>query len=538
MLSNRSFRAVFLAVAMLILPAITQAQVTKQQAERIREAVPKKARVKPIKHRRVLIWNTPFMEKSPHKGYSIPQAEYAMKLLGEKTGAFEPIVSDDVAMYLPKNLRQFDAIVMNNSNGPGIRPTEEDMKKLKAYGPDIDAVEQLLRRSLLEWISNGGGVVAYHHAVGGNTHWPQSHEMLGAAYWGHPWNEEVGIKLDEPSHPLLAAFKGKDFRLTEEIFQFRDPYSRDKLRVLLSLDTETTNMTVPWIHRKDNDFALAWVRQYGKGRVFYCAIGHRTDIWWNPTILHFYLDGIQFATGDLSADTTPSAEVAPGIESGFKSLFNGKDLSGWKGNPPVESLEVERKIWFVKDGAITGRTTEQNRISENNFLIWTGGNLENFELRLKFRIEGGNSGIYFHSKERTDMRPEALVGPQADFSADGRWTGVLMEYTLRNILAERGQKVRIDKTGRKEVIGSVGDPTELLKLVKPEQSLDLEALDRWNDYTVITNKGHTVLKINGVVMCEIEDNDPKRVPSGRLALQVHQGPPMLVQFKDIRLRQF
>ena len=75
----------------------------------------------------------------------------------------------------------------------------------------------------------------------------------------------------------------------------------------------------------------------------------------------------------------------------------------------------------------------------------------------------------------------------------------------------------------------MGDATELLKIVKPEE---------WNDYKVITNKGHTVLNINGVVMCEIEDNDPKRVPSGRLALQVHQGPPMLVQFKDIRLRQF
>jgi type 1 glutamine amidotransferase len=520
MLIKRSFRAVFLILAMLMSPVFVRAQITKQQAEQIREAVPDKARFKPKKQRRVLLWNTPFMEQSPHKGYSIPQAEYAMKLLGEKTGAFEPVVSDDVAMYLPENLKQFDAIILNNSSGPWIRPTDEDMEKLKAYGSDIDAVEQLLRRSLLEWVSNGGGIVAYHHAVGGNTHWPEFLEMLGAAYWGHPWNEEVAVKLDEPDHPLLAAFEGKDFRLAEEIFQFSEPYSRDKLRVLLSLDTKKTNMTVPWIHRKDNDFALAWIRQYGKGRVFYCAFGHRTEIWWNPAVLRFYLDGIQFVVGDLPADTTPSAEFGSGIEPGFKSLFNGKDLSGWKGNP---------RIWFVKDGAITGQTTEKNSISENNFLIWMGEDVADFELRLKFRMEGGNSGIYFHSKERTDMGPEALVGPQADFSADGRWTGVLMEYTLRDILAERGQKVRIDKTGRKEVVGSVGDPAELLTLVRPEQ---------WNDYTVITKKGHTVLNINGVVMCEIEDNDPKRVPTGRLALQVHQGPPMLVQFKDIRLRRF
>lgn len=302
-------------------------QVTEQQAKRIEAAVPKKARVMPKKQRRVLIWNTPFMEKSPHKGYSIPQAEYAMKLLGEKTGAFEPVVSDDVAMYLPENLKQFDAIIMNNSNGSWIRPTEGDMKKLKAYGPDADAVEQLLRQSLLEWVSRGGGIVAYHHAIGGNTHWPEFLEMLGAAYWGHPWHEEVGIKLEEPDHPLLAAFEGRNFRLTEEIFQFREPYSREKIRVLLSLDTKTTNMTVPWIHRKDNDFALAWVHRYGKGRVFYCAFGHRTEIWWNPMILRFYLDGIQFALGDLPADADPSAELEPKVEAGFKILFNGKDLT-------------------------------------------------------------------------------------------------------------------------------------------------------------------------------------------------------------------
>ena len=305
MLSTSLWKSLLATVIVLAFSTPSPGQLTKQQAERIRAAIPEKARVAPKKPRRVLIWNTPFMEQSPHKGYSIPQAEYAMKLLGERTGAFKPVVSDDVATYLPENLKKFDAIIMNNSNGRWIRPTDEDMERLRKYGPDADAVERLLRKSLLDWVSGGGGIVAYHHAVGGNTHWPEFFEMLGAAYWGHPWHEEVGVKLDEPDHPLLAAFRGKNFRLTEEIFQFREPYSRKKLRVLLSLDTETTNMNVKWIHRKDNDFGLAWVRRYGKGRVFYCAFGHRTEIWWNPTILRFYLDGIQFAVGDLDAPAEP-----------------------------------------------------------------------------------------------------------------------------------------------------------------------------------------------------------------------------------------
>lgn len=289
----------------LLLASSAAAQLTSRQIKRIEAALPQKARVEPKKHRRVLIWNTPFMEKSPHKGYTIPQGEYAMKRLGEKTGAFEPTVSDDVAMFLPENLERFDAIVMNNSNGPWIRPTAGDMARFREYGSDPLAVEQLLRKSFLQWVRNGGGIVAFHHAIGGNNHWPEFGQLLGAALWGHPWNEEVGIRVEEPDHPLVAAFGGKDFRLADEIYQFRDPYSRKKLRVLLSLDTKTTNMNVKWIHRKDGDFALAWVKRYGKGRIFYCAFGHRTEIWWNPKILRFYLDAIQWAVGDLDAPADP-----------------------------------------------------------------------------------------------------------------------------------------------------------------------------------------------------------------------------------------
>jgi type 1 glutamine amidotransferase len=511
-------RGIITIAAIIALSATTHGQLTNRQAEQISGAIPKKARAVPKKPRRVLIWNTPFMDKCPHKGYCVPQAQHAMKLLGLRTGAFEPVASDDVAMYLPQNLKRFDAIIFNNSNGPWIRPTQKDMDKVSAFGSDQDEIEKVLRQSLLDWVSQGGGIAAYHHAVGGNTHWPEFQELLGAGYWGHPWNEEVGIKLDEPDHPLLAAFQGEDFRLADEIFQFREPYARDRLRVLLSLDVGKTDMSVPWVHRTDNDFGLAWVKKHGKGRVFYCAIGHRTEIWWNPKILRFYLDGIQYATGDLDADATPSAKV--NVEPGFTSLFNGRDLTGWRGNP---------KIWSVKNGVITGQTTSKNSVSENTFLIWTGGDVKDFELRLKFRLENGNSGIYFRSRQRTAMHPEPLVGCQADFSADGRWTGVIMEYTLRGILAERGQKVVIGKDGKINVVGTVGDPAELLKQVKPKQ---------WNDYAFSARGGRIILKINGVIMCNLEDNDPRRIPSGKLALQVHQGPDMLVQFKDIRIREF
>jgi len=167
-------------------------------------------------------------------------------------------------------------------------------------------------------------------------------------------------------------------------------------------------------------------------------------------------------------------------------------------------------------------------LKENNFLIWKD-QVENFELRLKFRLENGNSGIYYRAQKRRpgqDQR-DPLVGPQADFDASGRWTGVIMEYLLRGVLAERGEKVVIDDQGKKEAT-PLGDPAELLKAVKPND---------WNDYTVIAKGGSVVLQINGVTMCELDDRDPKRPVHGWLAVQVHVGPPMRVQFKDIYLRR-
>jgi hypothetical protein len=147
--------------------------------------------------------------------------------------------------------------------------------------------------------------MAIHYAIGANRHWPQFQQLLGATFTGHPWNEEVGITVEEPGHPLVAAFGGKDFRLADEIYQYGDPYDRGKVRVLLSLDPERTNMGVKWIKREDNDFALAWVKSYGKGRIFYTSFGHRTELFWNPKLLQFYLDAIQFATGDLDAPIAP-----------------------------------------------------------------------------------------------------------------------------------------------------------------------------------------------------------------------------------------
>jgi len=216
---------------------------------------------------------------------------------------------------------------------------------------------------------------------------------------------------------------------------------------------------------------------------------------------------------------TPHSVRAADPPEGFVALFDGKSLDGWEG---------DRQIWSVREGAITGRTTPETRLRHNNFLLWKD-EVEDFELHLKFRLDGGNSGIYYRARQRPadQTKGDPLVGTQADFDASGRWTGVIMEYTLRGVLAERGQKVVIDEDGKKRVVGSVGDPKDLLKAVD---------IGEWNDYRVVARGGHVVLEINGVTMCELDDRDPRRIERGRLGLQVHVGPPMVVQFKDVFLR--
>jgi hypothetical protein len=469
------------------------------------------------------------MAKDPHRGYCIPYGTAALEAIGRKTGAFEPVVSDDLANYAPSEVRRFDAIVMNNSSGLWITPTDKDLQKpeLKSLGSDRVAVELALRNSLLDFVRNGGGLVLVHFAIAANAHWPEFQDLCGGKFIGHPWNEEIGVTVEDPENPLVAAFGGKDFRLADEIYEYGPPYDRARVRVLLSLDPARSNMGVKWIHRKDNDFALAWVRKFGRGRIFNTSFGHRTELFWDPRILQFYLDAVQFAAGDLESPMAPrpaapvrdipGTQPVPGLP-GFVSLFNGRDLRGWEGDP---------RFWSVRDGAITGETTTDIRVAENEFLVWKD-EIEDFDLRLKFKLEGGNSGIYYHARKRPprQVEGEALVGTQADLSGDGRWTGVIMEYTLREVLAERGQRVLINTNGQSEVVGKVGDPRELLAAFKEGE---------WNHYALVSRGGHVTLRINDTLMCELEDRDPRRLVRGWLGLQIHTGPPMRVQYKDIYL---
>ena len=202
----------------------------------------------------------------------------------------------------------------------------------------------------------------------------------------------------------------------------------------------------------------------------------------------------------------------------WESLFNGKDLAGWDG---------DKSLWSVEDGAITGKT--DGKIPYNKFLIHQGKPLENFELKLKFRMTAGNSGVQYRSKHLKDKGEFVVGGYQADIDASGRFTGILYDERGRGILAERGQKVTINEGGKKQVTGTADDAQDLLK------GIDIK---EFHDYRITAVGNRLTHQIDGKTMMEVIDNDTKgRAMSGVLAFQIHVGPAMVVQFKDIQLKR-
>jgi hypothetical protein len=211
-----------------------------------------------------------------------------------------------------------------------------------------------------------------------------------------------------------------------------------------------------------------------------------------------------------------SQVAAEDDEQGFKAIFDGKTLKGWEGNP---------KLWSVKDGAISGQTTKENPTRGNTFIIWRDSDVADFELRLDFRIVGGNSGIQYRSKEVSKW---VIGGYQADFDAAGGWTGSLYEEKGRGMLAKRGNKVVISSEGKKENAGTTTPEKDIVATVKKEG---------WNSYTIIAKGNHLIQMVNGNVTIDVTDHQEKRrAMKGLLALQLHAGPPMLVQFKNIRIK--
>lgn len=288
-------------------PEFNDRPLTDAERAKIAEAIPGEPIAEPRQSRRVLV----FSATSGFRHNSIPHGKEALTLMGKSTGAYEAVVSDDPANFEPEVLSGFDAVIMLNPTRDFFMP---DPKKREEFSDDdwnaLQARHNRLVDNLVAYIEQGGGLMGIHSATDACFHHSGYGETIGAYFWGHPWSarHRVTIVIEDKEHATIQPVFGDmdDFELVEEIYQFREePYSRTKLRVLLHLDPARSDPAEN-MRRKDNDYPVAWVKMQGEGRVFYTSIGHNPHIFWNPLMLKHYLAGIQFACGDIEADTTPS----------------------------------------------------------------------------------------------------------------------------------------------------------------------------------------------------------------------------------------
>lgn len=276
----------------------------EDEQKKIEAALPTEAAAKPQKPRKVLVFTlaTGFVHSS------IPVGAHTFELMGKKLGTWDTVISSDKEMMAPDKLKEFDAIIMESTTGElfGYK-NGGDLKKAPA---DEKAHNDMLRKSLIDFVKGGKGLVGIHAASDCSYDWPEYGEMIGGFFNGHPFHH-VTYKIDDPASPITAGFpKDHPFVIDDETYTFKkEPYSRGKLHILTSIDVskmsdaERAKENRPY----DHDYALSWIHTFGQGRVFYCAHGHGEAVYWNPTILKEYLAGIQYALGDLEADATPSA---------------------------------------------------------------------------------------------------------------------------------------------------------------------------------------------------------------------------------------
>lgn len=275
---------------------------TPQWRAKIKELAPAEPTVEASK-RKALVF-------SLFTGYNhlvIPHVDCVFEVIGEKSGAFDTVVTTNIESLTPEKLAEYDVLVLNNNCSKGSRRNLflDELERNKKYEGLTENERQTkakkLERSILDFVSGGKGLVAIHGAPTMLNKSKEFTEMIGAAFNYHPANQEVTLRTVDPDHPLAAAFRGKGpFVHRDEPYLFNGPYEKLNFRPLLVMDTDT-------LKDKRGEVGkivryVAWIKPYGQGRVFFCSPSHFPESYESATLLRFLLDGVQYAAGDLKCD--------------------------------------------------------------------------------------------------------------------------------------------------------------------------------------------------------------------------------------------
>ncbi len=277
-------------VLALVVCGLSVTGFSADESARITKAMTVTPQVKVKKPYKVLVYH----KASGFKHKSIPVVNQAIQIMGEKTGAFSVTLTEKVEDFTAENLKQYDLLLFNNTT-----------HVQKAFTEDAQ------RAAIMDFVKGGKGFVAIHSATdAGYDGWPEYTEMIGGVFDGHPWGAggTWALSVDDGKHPIMSSLT-ENFTLKDEIYKYKS-YDRSKCRVLCTIDTRVEGTNKGPKNRKDNDQAVIWVKDWGKGRVFVSALGHNNHLCWDTRILQLWLNGIQFAAGDLKGDTTTLPQPA------------------------------------------------------------------------------------------------------------------------------------------------------------------------------------------------------------------------------------
>lgn len=445
------------------------------------------------------------------KGFKHSAAEYSIpviKKMAEESKAFEVVCTDKTDTITPEGLKEFDAICFSNTTGD------------KGQFP----LSEANRDAMIAAIKDGKGFIGIHAATDTYKDWAPYYEMIGATFTEHPWTEKVNIVVEDPSHPCASPVPSP-WIVDDEIYAFKN-YDRSKLDVIMSLDAGALGDKLKKGHRPDADYAVAWCKEHGKGKVFYTSLGHRHEVWDDPIYQAHLLNGIKWVLGQAKADLKvghPKVETTKWVK-----IFDGKNLNFGTDWEATDNPQETRKHWTVQPGGILQGAAAPGTPGSSH-LYYTAKKFKNFEYRADVCINpGGNSGMYFRCQD-------------SNKNAEGRWKNWPDGYEAQ-VNNDSGDKRRsgtfYDEPSVREA--------DLKRLIGYDVEREKSNKDFWYQEHIIAVGDRIVIKLNGKVAVDVPDtkrlredfeNGQKGVwRDGYLAYQYHD-PGTTVKFKNIEVRE-
>lgn len=277
-------------------------KINEEWLASIENLAPSKATIITDSKKKILV----FSKATGFDHWTIPHNVEMLKILGKKTNAFEIHIGYDIENFSKKNLKKYDAVILNNSNPSG--PDRDLFSDLLIQNTTLTAIEikekaATYEKNLMKYVAKGGGLMILHGAITVQNNSVAFSKMTGGSFDYHPKQQEIHIKEVDVNHPIVKAFNGTGLTHFDEPYFFKNAYFDYNFRPLLYMEVDKLDGLKNEVDEKV--IYVSWIKRYGKGRVFYSSPGHNAHSMENPELLRFFLDGMQYVVGDLKCDDSP-----------------------------------------------------------------------------------------------------------------------------------------------------------------------------------------------------------------------------------------